>query len=134
MAGPTFRKEMAKAWSIPAALFVLLPGLATLFAAPSGLRAFIGLLLSTGTLLAPAFLLGFALAPWAGRQVATTKAPAFTTAAASASASAAFIGLLSQSWATTAFVAFFALPASLIGALLFIGACEQTVSFTNGGK
>ena len=136
MAIPTFRKEMAKAWSVAAMLFVLLPILAMIFAAPTGSRPLMGLLLSVGTLLAPVFLVGFVLAPWAGRQVGTTKAPAFAMAAAAAITSAATIGVFSQSWATTAFVALFALPGSLIGALLFIAACERVGPFgpTTSGR
>ena len=125
MASPTFRKEMMKAWSLPAALFVVLPSLATLLSAPFGPRALIGLLLSVATVLAPAFLVGLVLAPWAGRQVRTTKTPAFAMAAAAAISSAATLGVLSQSLAITAFIAFFAPPASVIGALIFIGACER---------
>ena len=128
MANPRFRKEMLKAWFFPAGLFVLLPSFVMLFAGPSGPRAFLGWLLSVATLLVPAFLVGFVLAPWAGRQVRTTKAPCFAMAAAAAIASAAVIGVLSQSLATSASVAFFALPASVIGALLFIGACERAGS------
>ena len=125
MTSPTFRKEMVKAWFFPAVLFALLPTLVIYFVAPPSPRAFVGLLLSTATLMAPALLVGFVLAPWAGRQVGTTKAPAFTMAAAAAIASAACIGILSHSLATAAFVAFFALPASLIAALFFIGGCER---------
>jgi cation transport ATPase len=130
MANQTFRTEMTKAWSFPASLFVLLPCLATLFSAPSGPRALVELLLSVATLLAPAFLVGFALAPWAGRQVRTTKAPAFTMAVAAAIASAVVIGVFSLSFAIAAIVAFFALPTSFIGALLFIGACERAGSLS----
>jgi len=125
MARPTFRKEMATAWAFPALLFVVLPSFIALFAAPSFLTAVRGMLLSIGTLLAPAFLVGFALAPWAGRQVAITKAPAFAMAAVAAISSAAVAGAIGQSMAAAAFVALFALPASLFGALFFIGACER---------
>jgi len=91
-------------------------------------------LLSVGMLLASVFLVGFAWAPWAGRRVGTTKVPSFIMAAAAALSSAAILGVLSQSLATTAFIAFFALPASLIGALIFIGACERarTLQQTSG--
>ena len=121
----TFRKEMATAWSVPALLFVMLPSSVMLFAAPSVLNGLMGMLLSIGALLAPAFVVGLALAPWAGRRVPTTKIPAFVMAALAASTSAGVMGALAQSPAATAFVALFALPASLIGALLFIGACER---------
>jgi hypothetical protein len=126
MARPTFRKEMAMAWAFPALLFVVLPSSVVLFAAPSFLTGLWGLLLAIGTLLAPAFLVGLALAPWAGRQVGRTKAPAFAMAAVAASTSAAAAGAVAHSIAAAAFVALFALPASLFGALFFIGACERT--------
>ena len=131
MASPTFRKEMIKAWSFPALVFVLTPSLAILFGAPSATTASAGLLLSVMTLLVPAFLVGFALAPWAGRQVRTTKGPAFAMAAVAALSSAAILGLVSQSLATAAFIALFALPASLIGALMFIGACERAITLAS---
>ena len=121
----TFRKEMATAWSVPALLFVVLPSSVMLFAAPTVLDGLKGMLLSISALLAPAFVVGLALAPWAGRRVPTTKVPAFVMAGLAAITSAGVMGSLAQSPATTAFVALFALPASLIGALLFIGACER---------
>ena len=68
----TFRKQMATAWSVPALLFVVLPSTVMLFAAPSVLDGLKGMLLSISALLAPAFGVGLALAPWAGRRVPTT--------------------------------------------------------------
>ena len=49
-------------------------------------------------------------------------------AVAAAFASAVVIGVFSHSFAIAAVVAFFALPTSFIGALLFIGACERAGS------
>ena len=127
-----YRQAMFFAFSLPVALFVLFPFAVVLLAGPressqlvDGMGALLGLLL-------PIYSVGLLLAPWAGRRIETKKGPAFLMAAAAAlspailfTALAAIPGNLGLSLGAAGFFAFFALPASVLGALLFIGTCER---------
>ena len=132
MANSNYRQAMLQAFSFPVGLFVIFPFSLILLFGPRESGYVIELLFALAALLAPFYLTGLLLAPWAGRRIETTKAPAFLMASASALSpavalviAAAFSGSMSLALGTAAFFALFALPASVLGALLFIGACER---------
>ena len=140
MSNSKYRKAMFVAFSFPAALFVVLPFAFVLFSAPLDFVDFVVRLGTLVALLMPIYVTGILLAPWAGRRTLTTKGPAFLMAAAAALSSAvvagtvtAFSGSLELAFSTAAIIAFFALPASLLGALLFIGGCERLRATTLAG-
>ena len=130
MSEHSFRREAFRAWLLPVGLFLILPCLlvVTVSGANRTFESFLFLLF----LVAPIAMIGYLLAPWAGRSVPTSKAPAFIFSALAAVspmavplAASALDGSLSL-YSTTALAwAFLALPASVVGALLFIGACER---------
>lgn len=140
MAISSFQREMLKAFSFPVALFLALPFSVLLLFAPQDLGNIVETLQFLLALVAPIYITGFVLAPWAGRHLPTSKGPAFVMSTAAAIAFAATLGGLSflsgggaaLSFITVAIVSFFALPASLLGALLFIGGCERLRAGTPG--
>lgn len=133
MAISGFQREMLKAFSYPAVLFLALPFFVLLFWGSRDLGSIAEGLLDLLVLLAPLYITGFVLAPWAGRHLPGSKGPAFFMSIAAAIASAASLGGLTAffsgsagfAFTTAAIFALFALPASLLGALLFIGGCER---------
>ena len=132
MANSKYRQAMLQAFSFPLGLFVIFAFSLILFFGPCESGHVIELLFALAALLAPLYLTGLLLAPWAGRRIETTKGPAFLMASASAlcpavalGIAAAFSGGISLALGTAAFFALFALPASVLGAILFIGACER---------
>lgn len=136
--GRSYRQAMFAAFSFPIMLFVALPLAVVAFIGrgPSGHGFSILALLAA--ILAPIYSAGFVLAPWAGRRLPETKAPAFLMAAAAALSPAVlllFIATvrdeLGTSFGAVLFFAFFALPASQLGALLFIGRCQRLHAVTN---
>jgi hypothetical protein len=129
------QREMLKAFSFPVALFLALPFLVMLVLAYQGLGNFAEGLLFLLLLIAPIYITGLLLSPWAGRHLPGAKSPAFVMSTAAASASAIPLGVLAAisggpalSLTTAAIFLLFALPASLLGALLFIGGCERLVA------
>ncbi|TWT17017.1 hypothetical protein FQY83_17510 [Luteimonas marina] len=137
MAISSFRREVLKAFSFPVVLFVALPFIVTMFSAPLSFSNVVHALLILLALLVPLYLTGFMLAPWAGRRLPATKAPAFLMSTAAALASAVSLSVLvalsgspSLSFSTAVIFAFFALPASVLGALLFIGGCARLQAST----
>ena len=132
MANSKYRQAMLQAFSFPVALFVVFPFSLILIFSFLNFGDAVGVLFTAAAVLVPLYLTGLLLAPWAGRRIETTKAPAFFMAAASAlspavvlSTVAALSGDISQSFLIAGIFSFFGLPASLLGALLFIGACER---------
>lgn len=127
-----YRRAMFIAFSVPAGLFLVLPFAVVLLIAPwSGGNLMLGLL-TLAALLLPVYVVGYLLSPWSGSRVNSTKAPAFLMAAAASLGSALAAGALSAasgsfdlSLGNTLIFAFFALPASVLGALLFIGSCQR---------
>jgi hypothetical protein len=125
-----FRREMLIAYSFPVGVFLLLPYLLAL-----GFRGgdlLLGGLLYLLLLLAPVLLVGYVLAPWAGRRLDASKIPAFMTGALAAlvpllvlASTAALDGDPSTLPGIVLMWSLFALPASLLGTLLFIGACQR---------
>jgi hypothetical protein len=129
----SFRREMLVAYMFPVGLFLVLPY--ALVAAIDGFGQLFRALVFLPVLVAPIAVVGYVLAPWAGRNVATSKAPAFimgALAAVAPSVVAASAILLQGAWGygfiVVAAWAFFAVPASVLGSLLFIGACERSLS------
>ncbi|MGY4514631.1 energy-converting hydrogenase Eha subunit G [Lysobacter sp. HA18] len=126
-----YRGVMFRAFSVPAGLFLLLLLTVVLCFGPGNAASLAGLVGTLLGLLGPLFLSGFLLAPWAGQRLPVSKGPAFAMAAAAALASAAGAAVMagSSGLGYSLFIAgvfvFFALPASLIGALLFVGGCER---------
>jgi len=127
-----YRGAMFTAFSSTAGLFLLLPiGVVVMLSPSPGTN----LLWGFGTaaaLLAPAFAVGYLMAPWSGRCVQRTKGPAFLMAALASGSSVLSAFLLSAANGSAPLAvghgllfAFFALPASVLGALLFIGGCER---------
>ena len=135
MAISSFQREMLKAFSFTVVLFLALPYVVVLLLAPLDFTKLTEGLLLLLALLMPLYITGFVLAPWAGRHLPANKAPAFlmSTAAALSSAASlgglvAFSGSLALSFSIAAIFTFFAIPASLLGALLFIGGCERLLA------
>ena len=127
-----YRAAMFYAFAFPVALFFMLPLGVVALVVPGGSGQALNLLASAVAVLAPLYAIGYLLAPWAGRSMPHTKAPAFVMAAASAVAPvvallawAAVRGELGGSYGPALLFSVFALPASLVGALLFIGRCER---------
>jgi hypothetical protein len=123
---------MVIAFSIPAAIFLAVPvGIVLLVSS----RSVATLAETTFFLLAvlmPLYATGFVLAPWAGSRVPSRKGPAFVMSVAAASSSALAVGCLAGvsggaelGVGMAATFAFFAVPASLLGALFFIGGCAR---------
>lgn len=126
----SFRRELLKAWSLPVGLFLVFPFAAALLRVDLGDTSKAGLYFIS--LLAPIVFVGYLLAPWAGRSVPFSKVPAFALGGLGAISPLALpvvIGLkdgaLGQLLSVIVFWSFLALPASVIGSLLFIGACER---------
>jgi hypothetical protein len=126
----SFRRELLKAWSLPVGLYLVFPFAATLLRVDPGEIFKAGLYFVL--VLAPIVIVGYLMAPWAGRSVPSSKVPAFALGGLGAILPLALpvvIGLkdgtLGQLSSIIAFWAFFALPASVIGSLLFIGDCER---------
>lgn len=125
-----FRRQMLVAYSFPVGLFLVLPYV--LLVGPGGpgqLWLSLGWLLA---LIAPLVLVACLLAPWAGRQLPVSKLPAFVMGAVAAMAPmlmpwfAAFIQRDAGSVVHMVMIwAFFALPASVLGSILFIGGCDR---------
>ena len=82
MTNAIYRKAMFSAFSVPVALFLVLPFATLLLLAPQNLENLVSALGTLAALLGPLYLVGFWLAPWSGRRVQTTKVPAFLMAAA----------------------------------------------------
>ena len=125
-----FRRKAFRAWLLPVGLFLVAPYLFVVVV--SGADRMLDALLFLLLLLLPIAATGCLLAPWAGRNVPVSKGPAFI-ASAIAAVSPALVpftdAAIGGSWrlgfGVVTFWALFALPASVIGALLFIGACER---------
>ena len=135
MANSEYRQAMLKAFAFPVLLFVVFPFSVALLSAPPSLVNLLNGLGLLAAILGPLYVTGLLLAPWAGRHVASNKVPAFVMAAAAALASAAMVFILGAvadglalSLSFSVFFAFFALPASPLAALFFIGACERMSS------
>ncbi|WP_456953351.1 hypothetical protein [Lysobacter sp. HA35] len=123
---------MFRAFSFPVALFLVFPLAVVLLFGSREAADVAEALGSVVALLAALYLTGFVLAPWAGSRLPGNKGPAFVLAVLAALAPAATIaiaGSLSASIALSlgvaAVFALLAVPASLLGALLFIGGCER---------
>src|SRR5690606_28674852 len=131
-----YRKAMIQAFSFPVALFLVAPFVVVMLMAPWTIVNLLQALGILAALLVPLYVTGFLLAPWAGRRVETGKGAAFLMAAVAALSSAlAVVGMaaasggLALALGTAAIFAFFALPASMLGGLLFIGALSAPAIF-----
>lgn len=127
----SFRREMLVSYSFPAGLFLLLPYLLASLAVGWGKHLLYGLLYLL-LLLVPPVVVVYLLAPWAGRRLETSKIPAFMTGALAALApllvvasSAAADRNLSALPGIVLMWTMFALPASTLGTVLFIGSCQR---------
>lgn len=125
-----YRRDAFEAWLLPVGLFLVAPYM-VLMTMSDATDLFVALLFLV-LLLTPIAVVGYLLAPWAGRMVPTSKGPAFVLcamAAVSPMAVPTLAGIFVDSWrfglGVAAIWGLFALPASVIGALLFIGACER---------
>jgi hypothetical protein len=123
---------MFYAFALPVGLFFALPLTVVALVGPGGSERPLNMLASAAFVLAPLYAVGYLLAPWAGRSAPRTKAPAFVMAAASALAPvvalltwAVIRGEPGGAYGAALFFSAFALPASLLGALLFIGRCQR---------
>lgn len=132
-----FRREVIKSFSFPVVLFVAFPFAVVSFSAPSDFGNLVHQLSALLGLLVPIYVTGIVLAPWAGRHLPGNKAPAFLMSIAAAFASAVMLGVLvalsgsaTLAFGTAVIFAFFAVPASLLGAILFIGGCARLQSAT----
>ena len=128
-----FRKAVLRAYTLPVGLFFVIPYL--LFSLPSlfsgaspALEHFLPLL----TVIFAIGVVGYVLAPWAGSRIPKSKIPAFSMGAACAVAAGLALSSLSMlqgsldlALGVLAMFCFFAVPASVLGSLLFIGACER---------
>lgn len=132
MTDSAYRGAMFTAFSLPAGLFLVLPIAVIVFFSSSPAANFLWGLGTVAVLLAPGFVVGYLMAPWSGRLLARAKWPAFLMAAVASLSSALSTALLSTAFGSAALAvghgalfAFFALPASVLGALFFIGGCER---------
>ena len=130
MNASTYRREMLIAFSFPVGLFLAFP-LVVAFSI-NGLEILLNGLLVLVKMLVPIIVVVYLLAPWAGRNVPSTWAPAFLVGALAAIspvatffATALVSGSLSLLPGLAAFWLFLALPGSILGSLLFIGSCQR---------
>ncbi len=123
---------MIRAYSLAAGFFFVLPfAITVLFGPFSGFRI-LGAASIVLALLAPCYLVGYLLSPWAAKGVLVSKRPAFFMAGLSLLASllgltiySVVAGGVALAPVIIAFCALFAVPVALVAALLFIGGCEQ---------
>lgn len=122
---------MLVAYSVPVGLFLVLPYLLASLGLGWG-REFLHGLLHLLVLLVPVAGVVFGFAPWAGRGLAASKVPAFLTGALAALSPLSVVAVLAAlqrdlgAFPGVALMwAMFALPASVLGTLLFIGACQR---------
>ena len=126
-----FRREMLIAFSVPIAIFFVVPFALALAVAPLAIAVSAESVLFFLIVVAPIYATGLFLAPWAGRRVGTTKTPAFFMSIGAALSSALTVGAFASAGsvelgaAIAGSVAFFAVPGSVLGALLFIGGCTR---------
>lgn len=116
---------MLVAFSYPVGLFLVLPFLAV--GAMGGPAAFVGLFLVLLILLVPIVIVGLLLSPWAGSKLPAQKLPSFVMAGSAAVAPAIgfWLSVGGSGGGLVVAWAFLALPASALGAILFIGGCER---------
>ena len=125
-----YRLALAKAYALPVMLFLVTPILL-----PVVLGNFSFLPQALGFLamaVLPIGLTGFFLAPTVGASLRTSKPPSFFLSALAAVSSSLVIvvpmtyelGVRAAAGAMAIF-AFFAVPASVLGAIFFIGACQR---------
>ena len=129
----SYRREAFTAYAFPVGLFLVFPYL--LIFAAGGVTQFIQAICFLPFLLAPIALAAYTLAPWAGRATPEAKMPAFVMSAVAAvspslvpATEALLQGMWSDALPIIALWALFAIPASLLGALMFIGACERSAA------
>ena len=135
---PSYRQAMFTAFSVPTVLFIVLPLAIVALLGSGPARHGLSVLTLLAAILVPLYATGFVLAPWAGRRIPDAKAPAFLMAAAAALSPVVLFlfvvavrGELGSSFGAVLFFAFFALPASMLGALLFIGRCQRLNAVTS---
>ena len=125
---------MIHAYALPVGLFFVLPYLlVSVFPLVAGSASALELLAPMLSVLLPLYAVGYLLAPWAGSLVPKRKTPAFFMGLLCAIAAGLGLCLLSLiqgssqhlSLVVLAVFCFFAFPASVLGSLLFIGACER---------
>lgn len=124
-----YRVAMLRAFAFPVCIFLVVPALIPIFANPKSL---VGLGSSVLVVVGSVLAVGLVLAPWAGVHASSNKIPSFLMSAAAAAAGVLPLlawsyleGALDVVLPLVAVYLLLALPASLWGAMLFIGACEQ---------
>jgi hypothetical protein len=135
MTNSGYRKAIFKAFSFPVGLFLCLPLAVMVLASYPDIQNAAASFVWAATLVVPIYAVGFLLAPWSGRQLPWSKGPAFFVAVLAACAPAfvifaqiAYGGSLQLALSGALFFMLFAIPASLLGALFFIGICQQQAS------
>jgi hypothetical protein len=127
---------MLIAFSFPLGIFFVLPFGVLLALTPLTAAGLVEAGLFVLAVAAPIYATGFLLAPWAGRHVGATKVPAFAMSLVAALASALIVGGMASGGSVelgalmAGIVAMFAVPGSVIAALLFIGGCTRLLAET----